>query len=212
MALEIERKYMLANDAWKCAVIKSEHMRDGLIARLGDGKVRVRLTGSGAWLTIKGPRKDTSRLEFEYEIPRADAEQILRTLCQRDPVIEKVRYTVPFGGLDWTIDVYLGRLAGVVFAEVELERPDQHLELPPWVGQEVTNDPRFRMAAVVRRLRVNCHASMKPDVPAESSSSMEEERRLATEAIEWLRSKRGEKPAPDTEVSEPAKRKRRARS
>jgi adenylate cyclase len=81
-------------------------MRDGLIARFGDGKVRVRLTESGAWLTIKGPRKGTSRLEFECEIPRADAEHMLRTLRQGDPVIEKVRHTVPYCGLDWTIDVY----------------------------------------------------------------------------------------------------------
>jgi len=151
MALEIERKFLLANDAWKCAVIKSEHMRDGLIARFGDGKVRVRQTESRAWLTIKGPRKGTNRLEFEYEISDADAEQMLRTLCQGDPVIEKVRHTVPFGGLDWTIDVYMGRLAGVVFAEVELEHQDEHLELPPWVGEEVTNNPRFRKTAVVRR-------------------------------------------------------------
>ena len=80
-------------------------MRDGLIARFGDGKVRHRLIESGAWLTIKGPRKGTTRLEFEYEIPRADAEQMLETLCQGASVIQKVRHTVPFGGLNWTIDV-----------------------------------------------------------------------------------------------------------
>ena len=139
MALEIERKFLLANDDWKREVIKREHLWDGLIARFGEGKVRVRLTDSDAWLTIKGPREGISRLEFEYEIPRADAEQMLRTLCQGDPILETVRHTVPFGGLDWTIDVYMGPLAGVVFAEVELEHSDQHLQLPPWVGEEVTN-------------------------------------------------------------------------
>jgi CYTH domain-containing protein len=152
MALEIERKFLLANDAWKREVKKSEHLRDGLIARFGDGKVRVRLTESSAWLTIKGPKKGISRLEFEYEMPRADAEQMLRTLCQGDPILEKVRHTVPFGGLDWTIDVYMGPLAGVVFAEVELEHSDQHLQLPPWVGEEVTNDPRFKKSTLARRL------------------------------------------------------------
>jgi len=75
MALEVERKFLVADDAWKRDIIKSEHMRDGLIARFGDGKVRVRQTESGASLTIKGPRKGTSRPEFEYEIPRADAER-----------------------------------------------------------------------------------------------------------------------------------------
>lgn len=149
MALEIERKFLLANDAWKHEVVKSEHMQDGLIARFGEGKVRVRLTESSASLTIKSARTGISRLEFEYEIPRADAEQMLRTLCLAGPVLEKIRHTVPFGGLDWTIDVYAGPLAGSVFAEVELEHPDQHLELPPWVGEEITNDPRFRKGALL---------------------------------------------------------------
>jgi CYTH domain-containing protein len=151
MALETERKFLLANDAWKREVIKSEHMRDGLIARFGEGKVRVRLTESSAWLTTKGARTGISRLEFEYEIPRADAEEMLRTFCQGDPILEKVRHTVPFGGLNWTIDVYMGPLNGVVFAEVELEHPDQHLQLPPWVGEEVTNNPRFRKRALLPR-------------------------------------------------------------
>lgn len=152
MAIEIERKFLLANDAWKREVMKSEHMRDGLIARFGEGKVRIRLTDGSASLTIKGPREGISRLEFEYAIARGDAEQILRTLCLADPVLEKIRHTVPFGGLDWTIDVYMGSLAGVAFAEVELTHPDQNLQLPPWVGAEVTHDLQFRKSTLVRRL------------------------------------------------------------
>ena len=153
MAREIERKFLLANDDWKHEVIKREHLWDGLIARFGDGKVRVRLSENNAWLTIKGPREGISRLEFECEIPRADAEHMLRALCQADPVLEKVRHTVPFGGLDWTIDVYMGPLTGSVLAEVELEHPDQHLRIPPWVGEEVTNDPRFKKSALALRAR-----------------------------------------------------------
>jgi CYTH domain-containing protein len=153
MAFEIERKFLLANDDWKREVIKREHLWDGLIARFREGKVRVRLTENDAWLTIKGPREGISRLEFEYEIPRADAEHMLRLLCQADPILEKVRHTVQFGGLDWRIDVYTGPLFGVVLAEVELKHPDQHLQLPPWAGEEVTNDPRFRKRALALRAR-----------------------------------------------------------
>jgi CYTH domain-containing protein len=76
---------------------------------------------------------------------------MLRTLCQGDPVLEKVRHTVPIDGLDWTIDVYMGPLNGVVLAEVELEHPDQHPQLPPWVGEEVTNDSRFEKGNLTRR-------------------------------------------------------------
>ena len=150
MALEVERKFLLANDDWKCAVVKREHLRDGLIARFGDGKVRVRLTESRASVTIKDARKGTSRLEFEYEIPRADAEQMLQTLCEK-PLIEKVRHIVSFDGLDWSIDVYMGPLAGIVLAEVEFGHPGQQIQLPPWVGEEVTNNPWFRKTALVRR-------------------------------------------------------------
>ena len=149
MNLEIERKFLVVSDAWKHDVLKSEHLRDGLIARFGEGKVRVRLTESGASLTIKGPRNGIVRQEFEYEIPRAHAEQMLQTLCRADPILEKVRHTVPFGGLNWTIDVYMGPLAGLVFAEVELEHPNQEVQLPPWVGEEVTHDPRFRKHALL---------------------------------------------------------------
>jgi len=149
MNLEIERKFLVVNDAWKQEAVKSEYLRDGLIARFGEGKVRVRLTESGASLTIKGPRKGIVRQEFEYEIPRAHAEQMLQTLCQQDPILEKVRHTVPFNGLNWTIDVYMGPLAGLVFAEVELEHPNQEVQLPPWVGEEVTHDPRFRKHALL---------------------------------------------------------------
>jgi len=149
MTLEIERKFLVANDAWKQSAVKSEHLRDGLIARFGDGKVRIRLTDSGASLTIKGPRNGIVRQEFEYEIPRAHAEQMLQALCLQDPILEKVRHIVPFGGLNWTIDEYMGPLAGVVFAEVELEHPTQEVQLPPWVGEEVTHDPRFRKRALL---------------------------------------------------------------
>ena len=149
MPLEIERKFLVATDAWKRDVLKSEYFRDGLVARFGDGKVRVRLTESGAWLTIKGPRTGISRLEFEYEIPRIHAEEMLKTLCQEDPILEKVRHTVPFGGLNWTIDLYTGPLSGIVIAEVELKHPNQQLQLPPWVGEEVTNNPQYRKRALV---------------------------------------------------------------
>lgn len=78
---------------------------------------------------------------------------MLRTLCQADPILEKLRHSVRFAGLDWTFDVYLGSLAGTSFAEVELTHPHQHLELPRWVGEEVTNNPRFRKRALVGRLK-----------------------------------------------------------
>ena len=80
---------------------------------------------------------------------------MLRTMCD-DRVLEKVRHYVLFAGLTWEIDVYEGILKGVVIAEVELDREDRILELPDWVGKEVTGDLRyskFRMEKAAKRRR-----------------------------------------------------------
>lgn len=98
MPIEIERKFLVANDSWKSAVIASRQLRDGLIARFDSGKVRVRLEQSKAWLTIKGPKTGYTRQEFEYQISYVDADGMLRTLCS-GPIIEKTRHIVPHRSL-----------------------------------------------------------------------------------------------------------------
>jgi adenylate cyclase len=150
LAIEIERKFLLANDGWRSQVIRSDYLRDGLIARSGTGKVRVRITPEKAWLTVKGPRHGISRSEFEYEIPLLEAEEILTSLCE-GPAIEKMRYVVPYFHLLWSVDVHMGPLAGVEFAEVELRQEDELVPMPPWAGTEVTNDPHFRKETLLRR-------------------------------------------------------------
>ena len=150
MAAEIERRFLLANDDWRSEVTHVEHFRDGLIARFGGGKLRVRKALDRAWITIKGQRVGISRSEFEYEIPMADAEEMLLTLCE-GPVVEKARHFVPYGGLMWSIDVHEGLLAGVVFAEVELTTEDQAVKTPPWIGQEITHDPAYKKQALFKR-------------------------------------------------------------
>ena len=149
MAVEIERKFLLANDGWKAGVVRSEFLRDGLLARFGGGKVRIRRGEDRAWITVKGLRTGTGRAEFEYGIPLRDVDELL-SFCVL-PHIEKVRHTVPHGGLRWSVDIHQGPLAGIEFAEVELEHPEQPIEIPPWAGEEVTHDPRYRKAALLER-------------------------------------------------------------
>ncbi|MBE7157887.1 MAG: CYTH domain-containing protein [Rhodospirillales bacterium] len=148
MPVEIERKFLLASDAWQTRVAGTRLLRDGLLARFGNGKVRVRHAGDRAWITVKGPRSGISRAEFEYEVPLGEAEEML-ALCD-GPVIEKLRHTVPYAGLDWTVDVHLGPLAGITLAEVELTFPEQPITLPDWIGREVTHDLRYSKATLVR--------------------------------------------------------------
>ena len=142
MPTEIERKFLVANDGWKQSVVRSVRIRDGLIAVYLGRKARVRIVGDQATIALKGQRYGLGRSEFEYTIPISDAEEMLRTMCD-DRVLEKIRYYIPHAGLTWEIDVYDGILKGVVIAEVELDRDDRLLELPDWVGKEVTGNLRY---------------------------------------------------------------------
>ncbi len=141
--LEIERKFLVANDSWKAAVIGSVRIRDGLIASTNGQKARVRISDSIATVVLKSAKSGISRFEFEYPIPLSDAQQILRTMCTAH-VLDKTRYFVAHAGATWSVDVYGGLLDGIVIAEIELARPDQHVDLPGWVGREISDDPSYR--------------------------------------------------------------------
>jgi CYTH domain-containing protein len=141
--VEIERKFLVANDDWKLSAVRSVAIRDGLIASSEGRKVRVRISGDIATVAIKGPRTGIVRPEFEYEIEIADAERMLSTVCGGS-TLEKRRFFVEDTGATWHVDVYSGILQGVVIAEIELERETQDLTLPPWIGKEVTGDSFYK--------------------------------------------------------------------
>src|SRR5215471_2825486 len=155
--IEIERKFLIANDAWKLSVVGSANIRDGLIASYKSRKVRVRISDQIAAITIKGPRRGIARAEYEYEIPLTDAELIMSTICG-DETLEKQRYLVEHAGTIWHIDVYGGVLKGVVIAEIELNREDQQFAIPPWIGKEVTGNEFYKkinLAAARRATRAS---------------------------------------------------------
>jgi adenylate cyclase len=141
MGLEIERKFRVTSEAWR-ALGKPLEIRQGYLSAYPACTVRVRLTADCAWLTVKGLSKGASRSEFEYRIPLADAGEMLDTLCAQ-PLLEKRRTRIPLGDVTWEVDEFLGENLGLVVAEVELRSADQALELPPWIGEEVTHDARY---------------------------------------------------------------------
>jgi CYTH domain-containing protein len=143
MALEIERKFLVRNDAWRGETVHSERLVDGLLATSKGRKVRVRLYADRATIAIKTRKKGRVRFEFEYEIPVADARHILDAECGRR-VLAKTRHLIPFAGYTWEVDEYEAPLGGIVLAEVELTADDQEPPLPGWVGAEVTEDPAFQ--------------------------------------------------------------------
>ena len=141
MAMEIERKFLVRSNEWR-ALGTGQLYRQGYLPR-GEGcTMRVRVVGSQGYLTLKGVTQGISKLEFEYPIPLADAEDILAHLCDR-PLIEKTRYKIPIDGLVWEVDEFAGENAGLIMAEVELSHPDQPINCPPWIGAEVSHDPRY---------------------------------------------------------------------
>ena len=149
MAIEIERKFLVADQGWRNLATKSQRLRDGLIAHSDGHKVRVRTYQNRATLTVKSIPTASVRAEFEYEIPTADAEELLAHHCSL-PVLEKIRHYVPYQGFTWEIDVYEGLLGGVIIAEVELAHADITLPIPGWIGREVTSDPAYRKFNMVQ--------------------------------------------------------------
>ena len=146
MPVEIERKFLVTSHAWRAGA-RATAIRQGYLSHEG-ATVRIRIADGDAFITVKGKTEDIARAEFEYPIPLEDARLMLETLCAR-PLIEKTRYTVEHAGRVWTVDVFEGENDGLVMAEVELEGADVHVDLPDWVGEEVTSDPRYRNSALV---------------------------------------------------------------
>ncbi len=142
MALEIERKFLLKHEAWRLLAESSEQLRQGYLNQETHCSVRVRTSADRAWLNIKGVTIGAQRQEFEYEIPLADAHQMLDTLTV-NPVIDKVRHRVTVGPHVWEIDEFAGANAGLVVAEIELGKPDEAFDKPDWVGEEITDDVRY---------------------------------------------------------------------
>ena len=140
MGKEIERKYLVKGEVWK-DLGEGVLYRQGYLNSQKERVVRARTMGPKAALTIKGITVGATRLEFEYDIPMDDCNQLL-DLCEQ-PIIEKTRYKIPYGGLIWEVDEFHGVNDGLVVAECELESEDQSIDKPDWIGDEVTGDPRY---------------------------------------------------------------------
>lgn len=141
MGIEIERKYLVKNNAWKQQG-QGQLYQQGYLSSHPDRVVRVRTVADRGYLTIKGRTVGASRAEYEYSIPYADAQSMLDQLCQ-GPIIKKMRYRIDYAGLVWEVDEFMGENQGLVVAEVELNDEQQAITLPEWVGDEVTFDKRY---------------------------------------------------------------------
>lgn len=149
MGIEIERKFLVATDAWGAAATSSAAYRQGYLSEHAKATVRIRIIDDlQAILTIKGPPVGLVRPEFEYDVPLDEGRAMLE--MARPAVVEKRRYLVPHGGMTWEVDVFEGGHEGLVLAEIELPSADAEFERPDWLGAEVSHDHRYANASLAR--------------------------------------------------------------
>ena len=143
MGVEIERKFLVKKELWAALEKpKGKHYRQGYLMNSEDRVVRVRIAGDHGFITIKGAAEGITRLEYEYEIPKSDAEEMLDRFQPEGT--EKIRCRIPEdSGLVWEVDEFLGANEGLVVAEIELTSEDQSFTRPDWLDQEVTHDERY---------------------------------------------------------------------
>lgn len=150
MAKEIERKFLVKDNSFDQMTIGRRHICQAYLCDRPEATVRLRVSDDRAFITVKGKNSGAVRDEWEYDIPVADAVEMAGRLAGGWS-IDKVRHIVPFGGHTWEVDVFHGRHEGLVLAEVELDSDEAEVELPPFVGEEVTGVTDYYNSVLAKR-------------------------------------------------------------
>jgi adenylate cyclase len=139
---EIERRFLVRGNEWRQIEASRTVIRQAYLGLCGRASVRVRISNNNAaTLTVKSRPAEVRRLELEYTIPTFEAEALMA--LRQGSIVEKVRHHVLHGDLTWDVDVFSGENLGLVIAEVELRHENQHIDLPPWIGGEVTGQRQY---------------------------------------------------------------------
>ena len=150
MGFEIERKFLVRGNDWQRLATRQISLRQAYLSANGKSSIRIRIKGDGsATLTVKSRPVDLRRLELEYDIPVLEAEALMQ--LRQGSIIEKTRHVIPCSDLAWEVDVFSGENLGLVIAEIELRHERQPIELPAWVGAEITGQPQYYNSSLVQR-------------------------------------------------------------
>ena len=142
MPLEIEHKYLINQEKWQHVIPeRTVEMAQAYMVSESEKTIRIRIAGEQAYLTIKGKSKGATRAEFEYEIPKNEAQELIDQFCSE--IVKKRRHFVVFNGKTWEIDEFLDKNQGLIVAEIELDAEDEFYEKPEWVTKDVTHDYRY---------------------------------------------------------------------
>lgn len=143
MAKEIERKFLVLDSSYRDLAVRKIDMMQGYLSVDPDATVRVRIAGEQAFLTVKSRNCGASRNEWEYQVPVSEAREMLHNCC-KSRLIEKTRYVIPAeNNLFWEIDEFHDALEGLVVAEIEIPAEDYAITLPDFIGEEVTDNPKY---------------------------------------------------------------------
>jgi adenylate cyclase len=150
MSIEIERKFLVRSESWRKLATSRSEIRQAYLDMNPKVSIRVRIRdNSKATLSVKSALSALRRLELEYAIPTLEAEALIP--LRHGNVVEKTRHIVPYipahgaaqDKLAWEVDEFSGANSGLLIAEIELPREDYPVELPPWIGQEVTGQSQY---------------------------------------------------------------------
>lgn len=152
--IEIERRFLTRNEDWRSSAVSTHLFHQGYLSTFGENTLRIRIIDNRVGrLTVKLGKSGLSRneyeYEYEYEIPYDEAVELLSHASGN--VIEKTRYRVPDGHYYWEIDVFGGKYAGLVIAEIELLHEDDLLPVPLWLGREITGEKRYSNQSLAAR-------------------------------------------------------------
>jgi len=146
--IEIERKFLVSSKDFKTEAVKQYRIKQGYISRDSERTVRIRISNTKAFITVKGKTSEdgTSRFEWEKEIDLPDAQNLIK-LCEGN-LIEKIRYHINIENHEFVVDEFLGSQEGLILAEIELSHPNEKFQKPKWLADEVTGQPKYYNASM----------------------------------------------------------------
>ena len=143
MGKEIERKFLVTNDTWKELSVDSHEIVQAYLSHRKEAIVRLRCMDNNAFITIKGLTSDIERNEWEYSISYDDAIEMIESGMCEGEILYKTRHIVTYRNKTWEIDVFKGNLSGLILAEIELDNKNEIIDMPPFIGEEVSNNPAY---------------------------------------------------------------------
>lgn len=158
MGKEIERKFLIDLEKWqRLSKPQGQLYRQGYLSTDPSRTIRVRLTETTGYITVKGISINATRSEYEYEIPASEAKELLDSFSVSE--LSKTRYKIDHNGKVWEVDEFSGDNSGLIIAEIELTSEDEYFDMPDWVGEEVTGEERYYNSS----LTIKPYKNWKPE-------------------------------------------------